>query len=179
MTFIFELLIGARLIEDAAERESGEDARPLRKWARGLRERKEQQSRNAAGLKEEVAAIVQRYAERNFASRLEKELAVVVDCEKARFSTWCELFSRSCSPVAGRHGKLRDGEAWIPYIASVGFDACEVLNSDALLYGCGGQGNIGGLSAVPLPIHGRPFSLNMTCPPVGGVAFRPEVSDAA
>jgi len=179
MTFIFELLIGARLIEDAAERESAEDARRLRKWARLLREREEQESRSTAALKEEVAAIVQRYAECNFASPLEKELTVVVDCEKAQFSIWCELFPRSCSPVAGRHGTLRAWEAWLPYIASVGVDGCEVLNSDALLYGGGGQGNIGGLSAVPLPIHGRPFSLNKTCPPVGGVAFRPEVSDAA
>jgi hypothetical protein len=27
---------------------------------------------------------------------------------------------------------------------------------------------------VPLPIHGRPFSLNMTLPPLGIVIFRPE-----
>jgi Alpha-1,4-glucan:maltose-1-phosphate maltosyltransferase, domain N/S/Alpha amylase, C-terminal all-beta domain len=179
MTFIFELLIGARLVEDADERESGEDARRLREWARLLREREEQESRNAVALKEEVAAIVQSYAERNFACHLEKELAVVVDSEKARFSTWYELFPRSCSPEAGRHGSLRNCEAWLPYIASMGFDGREVLNSDALLYGGGGQGNIGDLSAVPLPIHGRPFSLNMSCPPVGVVAFRPEVSDAA
>jgi 1,4-alpha-glucan branching enzyme len=49
----------------------------------------------------------------------------------------------------------------------------EILNSDAALYGGSGQGNFGGLSAVPLPIHGRPFSLNMTLPPLGVVVFRP------
>jgi 1,4-alpha-glucan branching enzyme len=32
----------------------------------------------------------------------------------------------------------------------------EVLNSDAPLYGGTGQGNIGGVTASPLPIHGRP-----------------------
>jgi 1,4-alpha-glucan branching enzyme len=55
----------------------------------------------------------------------------------------------------------------------------EVLNSDAPLYGGSGQGNLGGLSTVPLPIHARPFSLNMTLPPLGIVAFRPESRIAA
>jgi 1,4-alpha-glucan branching enzyme len=50
----------------------------------------------------------------------------------------------------------------------------EILNSDAPLYGGSGQGNFGGLSTIPLPIHGRPFTLNMTLPPLGIVAFRPE-----
>src|SRR5579864_2023497 len=50
----------------------------------------------------------------------------------------------------------------------------EVINSDATMYGGSGQGNLGGLHAAPLPIHGRPFSLNMTLPPLGIVAFRHE-----
>ncbi|MGA8143178.1 MAG: alpha amylase C-terminal domain-containing protein [Candidatus Acidiferrales bacterium] len=55
----------------------------------------------------------------------------------------------------------------------------EILNSDADLYGGCGQGNLGGLTAVPLPIHGRPFSLNMTLPPLGIVVFRPESRSVA
>lgn len=50
----------------------------------------------------------------------------------------------------------------------------EILNSDAPLYGGSGQGNQGGLETAPLPIHGRPFSLNMTLPPLGVVVFQPE-----
>jgi 1,4-alpha-glucan branching enzyme len=50
----------------------------------------------------------------------------------------------------------------------------EIANSDAPLYGGSGQGNMGGLSATPLPIHGRPFSLNMTLPPLGVVIFKHE-----
>jgi 1,4-alpha-glucan branching enzyme len=48
----------------------------------------------------------------------------------------------------------------------------EVLNSDAPLYGGSGQGNLGGLSTVPLPIHGRPFSLNVLLPPLAMVVFQ-------
>jgi 1,4-alpha-glucan branching enzyme len=50
----------------------------------------------------------------------------------------------------------------------------EVLNSDAPLYGGSGQGNYGGLHASPLPIHGQPFSLNMTLPPLGILVYQPE-----
>ena len=50
----------------------------------------------------------------------------------------------------------------------------EILNSDAPLYGGSGQGNFGGLSTIPLPIHGRPYTLNMRLPPLGVVAFQPE-----
>ena len=54
----------------------------------------------------------------------------------------------------------------------------EILNSDAALYGGSGRGNFGGLSAMPFPIHGRPFSLNMTLPPLGVVVFRPQSSSS-
>jgi 1,4-alpha-glucan branching enzyme len=50
----------------------------------------------------------------------------------------------------------------------------EVLNSDAPVYGGSGQGNLGGLSAVPLPVHERPFSLNMLLPPLAMVVFQHE-----
>src|SRR5665213_111710 len=50
----------------------------------------------------------------------------------------------------------------------------EILNSDAPLYGGSGQGNFGGLSTIPLPIHGRPFTLNVRLPPLGIVAFHPD-----
>jgi 1,4-alpha-glucan branching enzyme len=50
----------------------------------------------------------------------------------------------------------------------------EVLNSDAPLYGGSGQGNLGGMEASPLPIQGRPYSLNLTLPPLGIVAFQPD-----
>ena len=50
----------------------------------------------------------------------------------------------------------------------------EVLNSDAPLYGGSGQGNFGGLHAVPLPVHGLSYSLNMTLPPLAVVVYQPE-----
>jgi 1,4-alpha-glucan branching enzyme len=48
----------------------------------------------------------------------------------------------------------------------------EILNSDATLYGGGGQGNIGGVTAAPIPLHGRSHLLTITLPPLGMVAFK-------
>jgi starch synthase (maltosyl-transferring) len=117
-----DLLIGAALIEEAAARAAGDDARLLRDWARRLRDAKDEPKGAAIALEEEPLAILQRYPQCDLANRYEKDLAVTVDREKARFSTWYEIFPRSCSPQAGRHGTLRDCEEWLPYIASMGFD---------------------------------------------------------
>ena len=45
----------------------------------------------------------------------------------------------------------------------------EMLNSDADVYGGSGQGNMGGLDAVPIPLHGRKWSVTITLPPLGAV----------
>ncbi len=50
----------------------------------------------------------------------------------------------------------------------------EVLNSDATLYGGSGQGNIGGVTANPVPYHGKSHSSPFTLPPLSMVVFKPE-----
>jgi 1,4-alpha-glucan branching enzyme len=50
----------------------------------------------------------------------------------------------------------------------------EILNSDAEEYGGSGHGNFGGIEAVPMEIHGRPYSLKLTLPPLGAVFFKSE-----
>ncbi len=43
----------------------------------------------------------------------------------------------------------------------------EVLNTDAKEYGGSGYGNGGAVRALPVPYHGRRYSLNLTLPPLG------------
>ncbi|MDQ3280606.1 MAG: 1,4-alpha-glucan branching protein GlgB [Acidobacteriota bacterium] len=52
----------------------------------------------------------------------------------------------------------------------------EVLNSDAPLYGGSGQGNMGGVDAAPIPLHGRRWSATITLPPLGAVFLLSESS---
>jgi 1,4-alpha-glucan branching enzyme len=48
----------------------------------------------------------------------------------------------------------------------------ELLNSDAQDYGGSGLGNLGGVEADATSIHGRPFSLTVTLPPLSVVLFK-------
>jgi starch synthase (maltosyl-transferring) len=117
-----EYLIGAQLLENVAARAVGEDAEFLRRSTVELRREGNDEARKAAALEPELLKAVHRYPDHELASRYEKELTIVVDRVKARFSTWYEIFPRSCSPEAGRHGTFKDCEARLPYIAEMGFD---------------------------------------------------------
>jgi 1,4-alpha-glucan branching enzyme len=50
----------------------------------------------------------------------------------------------------------------------------EVLNTDAQEYGGSGHGNMGGVNAMPVPMHGRLHSVNLTLPPLAAVILRRE-----
>lgn len=117
-----ELVIGTELIQEAAARAKPADAAFLRNWAKRLREAKDRPEGATIAFEEQSLEMIQRYPVHHLASRYEKELSVTVDREKARFSTWYEIFPRSCAVQERRHGTLRDCELRLPYIASLGFD---------------------------------------------------------
>jgi 1,4-alpha-glucan branching enzyme len=48
----------------------------------------------------------------------------------------------------------------------------EVLNTDSEIYGGSGKGNLGGQEAATPGVHGRPFSLTLTLPPLGACFFK-------
>jgi starch synthase (maltosyl-transferring) len=73
-------------------------------------------------LGSQIATTIRRYPDRSRAARYEKELAVTVDRERARFAAWYELFPRSQSTRSGTHGTFADVERRVPEIADLGFD---------------------------------------------------------
>jgi len=117
-----DLLIGAETIEDAIQRASGENMKRLQEWAHDLRSSKALSKRVHIALDDKLAAAMAEFPDKTFATTYSKELAVVVDREKARFSAWYEMFPRSCSVEPGRHGTFKECEAHLPYIAAMGFD---------------------------------------------------------
>jgi starch synthase (maltosyl-transferring) len=120
-----DLLVGAALVREAGgrARDAGRkaDARVLEGLAADLENGKDLRARLQLALDDELAQLMDRYADRRFASVYPRELAVVVDPERARFSAWYEMFPRSCGPE-GRHGTFRDCEERLPYVAGMGFD---------------------------------------------------------
>jgi starch synthase (maltosyl-transferring) len=114
--------VGAGLIEAAAQRARGAERTRLKGWAAQLRAVADAQALQALGLDEALGAVAARYPDRRFATTYPVEHALVADRARARFSSWYEMFPRSASNEAGRHGTLRDCEARLPRIAKMGFD---------------------------------------------------------
>jgi starch synthase (maltosyl-transferring) len=115
-----ELLAGSRLTEEASERASGDDQKELQDYATVLRSK--QKVRIDWALDEALPRLMRKYPDRRWPTIYDKELSVIVDCEKARFSAWYEMFPRSCVSQAGKQGTFKDCEKRLPYIGSMGFD---------------------------------------------------------
>jgi starch synthase (maltosyl-transferring) len=116
-----DVLVGVALIEAAAARAEGQDAARLVAWASQIRAA-DAAARTTLVMDDELGQLALRYSDRRLATRYGRTLSVIVDRERARFSTWYEVFPRSCAAEPGRHGTLRDCEAWLSYIAGMGFD---------------------------------------------------------
>ena len=114
--------IGANLIDEAASRAGAPDASWLHQQAESLRTEAESEALRAIATNDRLNHVILRYPDRKFATSLDRELVVVVDPVRARFSAWYELFPRSTAPEPSGHGTFADCEARLPYIADMGFD---------------------------------------------------------
>jgi starch synthase (maltosyl-transferring) len=118
-----DLLIGATLIKEASARARGEAAKRLAASADALHSETKQTSEKVELIRDRsLHTLMADHPDRKWGTTYEKELLVTVDRERARFSAWYEMFPRSCSATPEQHGTFRDCEAWLPYIAGMGFD---------------------------------------------------------
>jgi starch synthase (maltosyl-transferring) len=120
-----DLRIGADLLRGAATRAAADpnDAQRLQAAAERLEDASVPEDERAReALDPALRAVAARHPDVAWRSRLDPPREVVVDRERARFSTWYELFPRSTAPLAGQHGTFRDVIARLPYVAGLGFD---------------------------------------------------------
>ncbi|HET6611217.1 MAG TPA: alpha-1,4-glucan--maltose-1-phosphate maltosyltransferase [Kofleriaceae bacterium] len=116
-----DLLIGARLLGDAAKRATADDKTILTTAAAAVADSKaDPAARAEIALAPELASAMARNPDRSLATRT-ATFAIVVDRPRAGFSAWYELFPRSFGPP-GAHGTFADAEKVLPYVASMGFD---------------------------------------------------------
>ena len=115
------LQAGAALVRDAVKRAPTTATRRLREIARSLTVDADLPGRRELALSDELLGLMNASPDRRFAT-VSAPLAVVVEPERARFSTWYELFPRSCGPATQAHGTFADVEAELPRIAAMGFD---------------------------------------------------------
>ena len=113
--------VGSVLVAKAANRASAGDAALLRRAGQILARANDPAELQLTALSRETGDLLSRYPDRRQAATHDKELVVTVDRERARYSTWYEMFPRSAGEP-GRHGTFADCEKRLPYIAEMGFD---------------------------------------------------------
>ena len=115
-----DILVGVQLIEATAARTTGKDKIVLAAAAAELRKLSAADIPSAVekSSSPELKALMIRHADRRRATSYGRELAVIVDRDRARFSSWYEMFPRSSLPsiraprnLAGLHQEagLRGG----------------------------------------------------------------------
>jgi starch synthase (maltosyl-transferring) len=120
-----EFLVGIELIAQAASRAKvSADVDELHNIARSLRQYHKNGPERALEIaySHELAALMSRYPDLTAATVYDRELIVEVDRERARFSSWYEMFARSCAGDPLRHGTFRDCIERLDYVAEMGFD---------------------------------------------------------
>ena len=117
-----DYLIGADLIAAAAARASGADAGWLKERAAVLRSGKDPKDLRMHATDPTLHELVLRYPDKRFATESDRELSIIVDPVRARFSSWYEFFPRSAASQPGMHGTFADCEKRLPGIAEMGFN---------------------------------------------------------
>ena len=116
------LLIGAEIINAAGAAVPETAGKKLADWAKTLKSDQLLEHKIRLALDDELAALMAKHPLRQSAVTWDKELMVVVDRKKACYSTWYEMFPRSCTHEMKRHATFKDCEARLSYIAKMGFD---------------------------------------------------------
>ena len=82
-------------------------------------------------------------------------------------------WSRSGDPLVGIFNF--GGNPVGPYRVGLPFAGTwdEIINTDAEEFGGSGVGNYGSVEASDEPFHGRPASVELTLPPLGGLWLKP------
>ena len=118
-----DILIGAQLARAAAGRTTGGQAAALRSWAKDLEDTATPiAERVQTAGDERIARLCRAHADRSHATAWPRPYRIRAERERARFSTWYELFPRSASGTDRRHGTFADVTAQLDRIAAMGFD---------------------------------------------------------
>lgn len=117
-----EMQVGAGLVQEGSERARDSDRARLSELAAFLMNEKDMEEASHVALGRELSGLMERYPDRRLSTRFPLELPLVVDRQKALFSTWYEHFPRSCTGEYEAHGTFRDCENLLPKIAGMGFD---------------------------------------------------------
>ena len=121
-----DLRVGSQLVRSATDRATGSDRRQLSAFAiafddAALAAESGQEADSEIANDAELGRLMSEHRSLGTATT-SRTYPVDVERERARFSTWYELFPRSTSPDPLRVGTFADVEARLDYVAGLGFD---------------------------------------------------------
>jgi starch synthase (maltosyl-transferring) len=119
-----DLKTGGQFVAAAAKRATPADEVTLIAFGERLRKISGTDVPAAVAFSEEenLISLMSVYRDRTSDRIYGKELVVRVDRPRARFSSWYEMFPRSCTTSPERPGTLRDCADYVEYVAEMGFD---------------------------------------------------------
>jgi starch synthase (maltosyl-transferring) len=117
-----DLKIGVSLLQKTKEVASSADEKFLENLIDKCRKKKYEKSIISLLLEEKTRELIDTYVNEDITAYYKRELSVTVERKKALFSTWYEIFPRSCAAKGKAHGTFKDCERVLPDIADMGFD---------------------------------------------------------
>jgi starch synthase (maltosyl-transferring) len=117
-----ELEIGASLLSASLESVKQEIKTNLQAWADALKDHENMPAALMLALSNEVGETMNKARADDSVTTYSQTFEIEIERRKAGFSTWYELFPRSASEDAHKHGTFRDVIKILPRIAQLGFD---------------------------------------------------------
>lgn len=117
-----DVQIGVEILEEAAPLAGEEEKSAFTDWITAFQLVTDPQQAVDLAVGEALGEAMSRIRYTDRISVFEKTFRLEIERKKAAFSTWYELFPRSASPEAGKHGTIQDVIALLPKIAKMGFD---------------------------------------------------------
>ncbi|MBD3420673.1 MAG: DUF3416 domain-containing protein [Chitinivibrionales bacterium] len=116
-----DIKAGLELIMQAVKRAGGADAQRLGDLASQIDSMQDVARATLQATSDEVGLLMDQYPDRTSATA-GNEFMVTVEPQLALYSTWYELFPRSCTDDPSRHGTFKDCEIQLTRIAGMGFN---------------------------------------------------------
>ncbi|OEK04075.1 alpha-1,4-glucan--maltose-1-phosphate maltosyltransferase [Roseivirga misakiensis] len=116
-----ELLDGVQYLETVAKK-SANDKAYVTELIEAFQDEKAYNFAIDEAQSKKLHDVFHNHPTKEFATTYNKELNLVVDRQKALFSTWYEFFPRSTAKKEGAHGTFKDCLDVLPYVSKMGFD---------------------------------------------------------
>jgi starch synthase (maltosyl-transferring) len=115
-----EIELGIKFLEETLQHRKHPE---IKRFLIEIKKAKSEEQRLKLATNEKLSFLMREfYPNKQWLTEMPKALSIIVDSRKARFSTWYELFPRSCSPKRNKHGTFKDCQQLLPEIANMGFD---------------------------------------------------------